>query len=490
MTGSSILSRNTPPDAGRTSSRLKLVSVAVAGLLIIGGVTGILLLTRPGASPSGNSLPIGGAPQVVIEFGAVTAINVSGSTNGPGGCSGPGTGATAYCFLVPIKFVASGVNVSNFTLSVQASLFNTTVVEQNITLLSAGGILLATMSASGTWAPFGGGSSLPTVATNDTLVVNAGESTSALGCGAEMIASVHDSWGSNGVEVDFPSPLPPIASVIQFGNATLFTANGTTNERGGCSGPGAGLTEYCYEFPIVGISTHANTAEFVVTATNLSGVPVQVVNVSLMNSADAILATYRPGTGWQAAGTSVLPISLADGQSLIFNLGTNPGDGFHIYVDGVGPVSCWVNLWAYWPFVPIDSVLQLSLATSTDAIGTTPGPGGCAAPGAGRTEDCFQLTISLAKENISTAGLTIEVTNETQGSQSYQNITLVSQGGTILAVYTEQSGWEGYGGTLLPVYFTSGQSLVINIGVDENPQVQVHFSDTFFAGGFVEGFGG
>ncbi|MCI4362996.1 MAG: hypothetical protein L3K13_01640 [Thermoplasmata archaeon] len=132
------------------------------------------------------------------------------------------------------------------------------------------------------------------------------------------------------------------------GGITPANTYGTRNGLGGCAAPGPGGTEYCYTFQLVGMSGglalsgrlvgasgYATTADVnfrvqapVTPTTNLS-----FANVTLLNTAGQLLATYTEPSGWVASGGATLPIDILSTQTFVLNVGTTSvrGDSLLVY---------------------------------------------------------------------------------------------------------------------------------------------------------------
>jgi len=122
----------------------------------------------------------------------------------------------------------------------------------------------------------------------------------------------------------------------------VFTAHGTTNGTGGCSGPGPGETEYCYPFDLINapggllLGPDASDGSVIYETTAdasfllllpYSTVNATFVNVTLLNEAGRILATFSPGSGWSAFGGDALPIILGSNETGVLNVGPNSAIG-------------------------------------------------------------------------------------------------------------------------------------------------------------------
>jgi hypothetical protein len=129
--------------------------------------------------------------------------------------------------------------------------------------------------------------------------------------------------------------------------AAITTSNGS-NGPGGCSAPGPGLTEFCYDIElyyvallgVLGSGAHAEVMEYETTAdasfllkSAVDGSNVTFENITLLNATGRILATYVPGSQWSAYGSDTLPIILSSLETLILNVGTTTASGDYLEFD-------------------------------------------------------------------------------------------------------------------------------------------------------------
>jgi hypothetical protein len=123
--------------------------------------------------------------------------------------------------------------------------------------------------------------------------------------------------------------------------------------------------------------------------------------------------------------------------------------------------------------------LQALPVGEVTASNNSNGPGGCSAPGLGLTEYCYTFVMDHVAmiggvgpgahaedlEYETTADVTFLVLSGPGASNvSYENITLLSAPGRILATYTAGLHWSAYGGDSLPVVLWSNESLLLNLG--------------------------
>lgn len=134
------------------------------------------------------------------------------------------------------------------------------------------------------------------------------------------------------------------------GVPSQFAATGTRDGPGGCRAPGAGQTEYCYQFVLVeccaGLSYPLGTTSGAVELTSddlgfgvelPTGAPAPYQNFTLLDPSNRILATYTAAGGWAAYGSNVLPVPVqASTEWVILNFGTSSaaGDSLIVYNQG------------------------------------------------------------------------------------------------------------------------------------------------------------
>jgi hypothetical protein len=143
----------------------------------------------------------------------------------------------------------------------------------------------------------------------------------------------------------------------------------------------------------------------------------------------------------------------------------------------------WVTTHPFTPNEPSPSpVLVPENVTQITAYGTSDGPGGCSGPGLGATEYCYTFGFfdiggfvpiatahSESTSSVTTASTSfyIQAFSGTSGNYTnipYQNVTLMSQQGDILATYSPSFGWTASLGNSLPISLATTQTCVLNIG--------------------------
>jgi hypothetical protein len=153
------------------------------------------------------------------------------------------------------------------------------------------------------------------------------------------------SWDSTQVQ---SSQVNTRSAPLEPDSPELVTASGISNGPGGCSGPGPGRTEYCYTFDMffvasLGAITELDLASVEYPSTAVVGFSIQsstlpyanlsFQNVTLLNPAGSILATYSSGVGWNAFAGGTLPISLWSNQTCVINVGTAPANGDMLWME-------------------------------------------------------------------------------------------------------------------------------------------------------------
>ncbi|MCI4368981.1 MAG: hypothetical protein L3K09_05405 [Thermoplasmata archaeon] len=114
-----------------------------------------------------------------------------------------------------------------------------------------------------------------------------------------------------------------------------ITANGTTDGPGGCSGPGAGLTEYCFVFRFLpqgtlglaravsgGTVVRPTTADVRFELRDSAGSNVTFVNVTVLGGTTGdLLAMYTPGGGWAGFDRTRVPFVIDQNQTFVLDCG-------------------------------------------------------------------------------------------------------------------------------------------------------------------------
>jgi hypothetical protein len=140
-----------------------------------------------------------------------TSVIVVGDTRGPGGCSSPGSGVTEYCYTAGLVYQPGSLLLgpritaatmiyettadASFWISDFSSGANVTFV--NVTLLDDSGRILATYTPGAAWGPYGGDTLPITLSSNETIVLNVGE-TSASG---DSLRFAQGSWGMSATQL-------------------------------------------------------------------------------------------------------------------------------------------------------------------------------------------------------------------------------------------------------------------------------------------------
>jgi hypothetical protein len=193
------------PAQGIRSRRVIVILVAVAFVAASAGV-GAYLWNRFQNQPATPTRYYG------LSVLPETAINVSNSSNGPGGCAGPGLGLTEYCFICVLdEFAMVGVTgpgahaetivyetTADTTFLLLSGPGGTNVTYENVTLLGSSGLILATYTAEAHWSSYGG-DSLPIILSGaETMVLNIGTSPAASG---DYIWFEQGAWGTSGSQL-------------------------------------------------------------------------------------------------------------------------------------------------------------------------------------------------------------------------------------------------------------------------------------------------
>jgi hypothetical protein len=131
------------------------------------------------------------------------------------------------------------------------------------------------------------------------------------------------------------------------------------------------------------------------------------------------------------------------------------------------------------PQTPHGPPFVFTNATGVTAVGSSAGPGGCAAPGGNAVEYCYRLLVELgmpptgpfnfsgigpyALANTSSVAFAVE-TAGTAVVLSFVNVTILNASGRLLAGFDAAVGWTAFAPATLPLVIEANDTVVLNFG--------------------------